>query len=111
MIAIQADEHIPEEVVTGLNARGIETYSAYHEGLSGKSDRAVFQYAQRTNRIILTNDTDYFSLIEDQQHHGVFYLTTQRASVGRIIRDIARLIDTSQPNDFENSIFYIPHTP
>ena len=35
MIAIQADEHIPQEVVTGLNARGIEAYSAYHEGLSG----------------------------------------------------------------------------
>jgi hypothetical protein len=43
MIAIQADEHSPQEVVTGLNARGIETHSAYREGLSGASDREVYR--------------------------------------------------------------------
>ena len=60
MIAIQADEHIPQEVVTGLNARGIEAYSAYHEGLSGASDREVFECAQRENRALLTTDPDFF---------------------------------------------------
>ena len=108
MIAIQADEHVPQEVITGLNARGIEAYSAYHEGLSGKSDREVVAYTQRKSRILLTNDTDFFVLIEERQHHGVFYLTTQRASAGRIIRNVARLIDTSEPGDFENNVFYIP---
>lgn len=111
MIAIQADEHVPQEVVTGLKARGIEAYSAYHEGLSGKSDREVFQYAQQENRIILTNDTDFFSLIENRQHHGIFYLTTQRSPTGRLIKDIARLVDASQPQDFENNVFYIPQNP
>jgi len=111
MIAIQADEHIPQEVVTGLNARGIEAYSAYHEGLSGASDREVFEYAQRENRVILTNDPDFFSLLEEGQHHGILYLTTQRAPIGRIIRDIARLVDTSRPEAFENNIFYIPRSP
>ena len=43
MIVIQADEHVPQDVVTGLNARGIEAYSAYHEDLSGASDREVFE--------------------------------------------------------------------
>ena len=54
MIVIQADEHVPQDVVTGLNARGIEAYSAYHEDLSGASDREVFEYAQRRNRTVLT---------------------------------------------------------
>lgn len=112
MTAIQADEHVPQEVVTGLNARGIEAYSTYHEGLSGKSDLDVFEYAQRKSRILLTNDTDFFSLIEEgRQHHGIFYLTTQRASTGRVIKDIARLIDTSPPEGFKNNVFYIPQNP
>lgn len=111
MIAVQADEHIPQEVITGLNARGIESYSAYHEGLSGKSDRAVFQHAQQQNRILLTNDTDFFSLIEHWSHHGLLYLTTQRAPAGRLITDIARLVDTSKPEEFENNVFYIPQNP
>ena len=51
MIAIQADEHIPREIITGLSARGIEAYSAYQEGLSGTSDRDVFEYVQRKGRI------------------------------------------------------------
>ena len=59
MIVIQADEHVPQDVVPGLNAWGIEAYSAYHEGLSGTSDQEVFEYAQRKNRVILTNDTDF----------------------------------------------------
>ena len=59
MIVIQADEHVPQDVVTGLNARGIKAYSAYHEDLSGASDRKVFEYAQRRNRTILTNDPDF----------------------------------------------------
>lgn len=111
MSAIQADEHIPQEVITGLNARGIEAYGAYDEGLSGTSDREVFEHTQRTRRILLTNDTDFFSLIEDRQHHGLLFLTTQRAPAGRIIRDIARLVDTSPPDGFENSVFYVPHNP
>ena len=111
MIAIQADEHIPREIITGLNARGIEAYSAYQEGLSGTSDRDVFEYVQRKGRIFLTNGTGFFSLPEDRKHHGIFYLTTQRASIGHIIRDIARLIDTSQLEEFESRIFYIPHNP
>lgn len=111
MIAIQADEHVPQEVVTGLNARGIEAYSAYPEGLSGASDREVFEYAQRKSRIILTNDPDFFPFLEEGRHHGILYLTTQRAPAGRIIRDIARLIDTSRPEAFENNVFYIPWNP
>jgi predicted nuclease of predicted toxin-antitoxin system len=111
MIAIQADEHIPQEVVTGLNARGIEAYSAHHEGLSGASDRELFEYAQRKNRIILTNDPDFFPLLEEGQHYGILYLTTQRAPAGRIIRDTVRLIDTSRPEAFENNVFYIPQNP
>jgi len=111
MIGIQADEHVPQEVITGLNARGIEAHSAYHEGLSGKSDRDVFEYAQAKRRLLLTNDTDFFRLIEDRRHHGILYLTTQQAAIGRIIRDIARLIDTSKPEEFENNVFYIPRNP
>lgn len=107
MIVIQADEHVPQDVVTGLNARGIEAYSAYHEDLSGASDREVFEYAQRRNRTILTNDPDFFPLLEEGQHYGILYLTTQRAPAGRIIRDIARLIDTSRPEVFENNVFYL----
>jgi predicted nuclease of predicted toxin-antitoxin system len=110
-LPIQVDEHIPQEVVTGLNARGIEAYGAYHEGLSGASDREVFEYAQQRNRTILTNDPDFLSLLDEGQHHGIFYLTTQRAPTGRIIRDIARLIDTSRPETFENNVFYIPRNP
>jgi predicted nuclease of predicted toxin-antitoxin system len=86
MIAIQADEHIPQEVVTGLNARGIEAYGAYHEGLSGASDREVFEYAQQKSRIILTNDPDFFPFLEEGPHHGILYLTTQRAPAGRITK-------------------------
>jgi hypothetical protein len=41
----------------------------------------------------------------------VLFLTTQRAPAGRIIRDIARLVDTSPPEGFENSVFYVPHNP
>lgn len=94
-----------------MNARGIEAYSAYHDGLSGASDREVFEYAQRKSRIILTNDPDFFPFLEEGQHCGILYLTTQRAPVGRIIRDIARLIDTSRPEAFGNDVFYIPRNP
>ena len=61
--------------------------------------------------MIRTSDTDFFSLLEEGPHRGILYLTTQRAPAGRIIRDIARLIDTSRPEVFENNVFYIPQNP
>ena len=79
--------------------------------MPGASDREVFEYAQQRNRTILTNDPDFFLLLEEGPHYGILYLTTQRAPAGRIIRDIARLIDTTQPQEFENNVFYIPWNP
>jgi len=78
--------------------------------LGHRTGRCI-EYAQRKNRTLLTNDPGFFSLLEEGPHHGILYLTTQRAPIGRIIRDIARLVDTSRPEEFENNIFYIPRNP
>lgn len=74
-------------------------------------DREVFEYAQRTCRIVLTDGADLFSRVEDWQHHGVLLLTTLRAPAGRIIRDGARRVDTSPPVGVEHSVFYGPTNP
>lgn len=104
-ITIQADEHIKKGISEGVKRRGVEIYTVEDEGIKGKSDEALLQFAKQKNRVILTNDSDF---LEIEDHPGILYITTQYASIGEIIKEVVRHVDQYTKEEFEDTIFYIP---
>lgn len=108
MTTLTADEHIPQAVVSGLRARGIEVLGVVEQGLGGVADRDLLARCQRDRRVLLTNDHDFLGLPDDVDHAGIIYLTTQFASIGDVIRAVVRLLDTTPEEAFAGRVFYVP---
>lgn len=64
----------------------------------GADDHEIVAYARQTNRLILTQDDDFFTEIDIQETAGVLYQQDQQLSageVGKIVDEMARYIDQS----------------
>jgi predicted nuclease of predicted toxin-antitoxin system len=56
------DEHIPNAVVRGLRARGIDASTAADAGQLGASDTALLAFAKAHGRVLITADADHLRL-------------------------------------------------
>ena len=108
MISIQCDENVKRAILNGLKARAIIAYSVEEENLKGASDEKIFEYCISNNRVLLTNDDDFFRLANKSNHSGIIFIKTQFAAIGDIIMSIVKLADTRSEKDFENAIFFVP---
>jgi len=61
--AFLADENIHRDVVTHLRSLGLEVSHVSEIGLSGANDREILRQAVAENRIILTHDADFGTLV------------------------------------------------
>ncbi len=104
-ITIQADEHIKKAISDGIKRRGVELYTVEEEKIKGESDEDLLQFAEKENRVILTNDSDF---LEVDLHPGILYITSQYAPIGDVVREVVRHVDQYTKEEFQDTIFYIP---
>ena len=71
-----ADENIHPDVVEELRQQGINISSAVEEGLIGKPDNAVLQFAHQSGLVVLTHDSDFgtLSIAQHQPFTGIVFL-------------------------------------
>jgi predicted nuclease of predicted toxin-antitoxin system len=71
-----ADENIDPAVINFLRNKGIAINSLFELDLVGSSDTDVLKYAQKTKQVILTQDSDFGSLIHtmDLDFYAVVFL-------------------------------------
>lgn len=69
------DEHISPALVSRLAERGVYAQSVPHVGMSGKSDREVWQYALHHDFVVVTtNARDFIQLLDVDLHPGLIVL-------------------------------------
>jgi len=56
---ILLDENIPQRVLWWLIGEGYEVVAAREVGLTGRSDQALYDYAERHNYVLVTLDLDF----------------------------------------------------
>ena len=71
-----ADENIDTEVILYLQNKGFDVKSVFDFDLQGKSDVEILQKSVQENRIILTHDSDFGTLIfkDNAEIVGIIYL-------------------------------------
>ena len=99
------DEHVNPAVASGLENRGHEATTILGQELTSLEDRKVLKYAFNNQFVIVTNDDDFLSLIDDVQHEGIVFVTNQEMRVSNIISEIAEKV--SQVEDMENTVLFV----
>jgi predicted nuclease of predicted toxin-antitoxin system len=99
-----ADEHIPPEVVKTLRDAGYDVLTIDRALELSAEDSEIHDYAQQTNRVILTNDRDF---LEFDAHPGVL-LCDVLARPGQIVSAIQR-IDAASAN-LNGTVLRVPGT-
>lgn len=103
-----ADEHIPPAFVSALRGEGHDVAVVGDEVTLGSKDTVVLEYARETNRIILSEDTDFRGAdpeLDVGTHPGVFACDTaaQPGEIAAAVRRIETFTD-----DLTGTVLFIP---
>jgi predicted nuclease of predicted toxin-antitoxin system len=63
MIKFVIDEDMPRSTARALAERGFECLDIRDYGLRGKSDKEIFEFAQREKAILLTGDMGFGNIL------------------------------------------------
>jgi predicted nuclease of predicted toxin-antitoxin system len=71
-----ADENIQPAVIEFLREQGLDVFSFPEQGQFSLSDADILRFAVKTNRIVLTHDSDFGGLIvlNETSFVGIVYL-------------------------------------
>ncbi len=74
--AFLTDENINPIVVQSLRARGFDIFDTVEQRLNGNSDAFLLALATEQNRVVLTHDSDFGTLViaEGKPFIGIVYL-------------------------------------
>lgn len=103
------DEDTEGDLADYLRKSGcdVERVVAVDELGTGSDDAAVMAYARRTDRIIVTHDSDYADPALEPRHSGVFYVPDQRLSAYRLFRIISAVVECYSSTDEFEAVVYL----
>ena len=103
-----ADEHVPPAFVTTLQSEGHDVAVVGDAVEFGSDDVTVLEYARETDRVLLSEDTDFRGgdpQLRDVDHPGVLACDTGASpgAVAAAIRRIERFSDS-----LSDTVWYVP---
>lgn len=110
-----SDENFHGDIVRGLRRRipSLDLIRVQDAGLSGINDPALLAWAVEHDRILLTHDRTTMPafwlerLLADTPVPGVF-IVNDRASLGRLIDELAVVIECSEQSEWRGQVLYLP---
>lgn len=104
-IRFHLDEHVHPAVADALRRRGIDVTTTAEAGLLGAADADHVAFANRTGRVIFTNDDDFLNLhSQGGAHAGIVYCHQQNRSVGEIIRTLELIWEVLEPAEMRQRV-------
>ena len=80
----------------------------YFTGLLGVDDQAQLAFARSENRVLLTHDADFLSIVADGlDHAGICYCRQQSRSVRQMIEVLFLLHECYQADDMRNHVEFL----
>jgi predicted nuclease of predicted toxin-antitoxin system len=102
------DEQVDPDIAHALHRYGIDVTTTNEVGLRTYSDRAQLEFSCRERRVIVTHDTDFLRIAQqDYNHPGIAYCHTGARSIGTIIRNLIRMYETLTPDQMVGQVEYL----
>lgn len=105
-----ADEHVPPAFVSALRGEGHDVAVVGNDVALGSEDFVLLEYARKTDRIILSEDTDFRGAdpeLDNESRPGILACDTA-TSPGEIVTAVRR-IDTFT-DDLSETVLFVPGT-
>ena len=110
------DENIDQRIIGVLRTSGLQIVRLEQLDMKGEKDDAlILQKATELGCVLVTQDTDLIEinkqineqwLIDDTTHAGIIFVTSPR-SPGELARQLIKIAEKYQPEDFLNRLEYI----
>jgi len=103
-----ADEHVPPAIVSALRGEGHDAVVVGGDVDLGSEDTVLLEYARETNRLILSEDTDFRGADPELtvEHHPGILACDTAASAGQIAAAIRRI--EMYTDDLAGTVLYVP---
>ena len=102
------DENVKTEIALGLRTRQIDVITTPEAGTMGFTDEEHLAYARSTNRVIITQDSDFIILAnKGESHAGIVYYKAQARSTKQILRGLFRLCEQLSAEDMHNRLEFL----
>ena len=112
-LSLYMDENVPIAITEGLRMRGVDVLTVQEDELTSLPDPVVFNRAIELQRIVFSQDQDFLAEAKRRQAEGisfpgVVYARQLRVSIGDCVRDLEIIAKVASPEDFANSVQYLP---
>jgi predicted nuclease of predicted toxin-antitoxin system len=93
---IKLDENLPFSLAILLRSLGHDVHTAQDKGLTGHSDREIWEVAQKESRFLITQDLDFSDLRQfaPGSHHGILLVRLRSPSRGNLAGRVAEVFQT-----------------
>ncbi len=104
---------VPRQITAGLHLRGVDVLTVQEDGRTGAADPVVLDRATELGRVVVSRDQDFLIEADRRQAEGisfagVIYAHQQLVSIGDCIRDLELIAKAGNPEEFVNSVQYLP---
>ena len=112
-LAFYMDEHVPRSITTGLRLRDIDVLTVQEDGRTGFSDPQILDRATEIQRILFTQDDDFFVEAHYRQglgivFPGVVYAHQLNISIGSCITDLELISQLASTEELQSTVRYLP---
>ena len=106
-ISFLTDEHVPNAVVKGLRARGIDASTAAEAGQLGSADSSLLAYARAKGRALITADADHLRLHAAGVPHAGIVFAPSDVSIGVIIGGAMLIAEVLTADEMMNHVEFL----
>jgi predicted nuclease of predicted toxin-antitoxin system len=99
---IKLDENLPFGLAIPLRGLGHDVHTTHEEGLTGNSDREIWETAQAESRFLITQDLDFSDLRQfaPGSHHGILLVRLRSPNRKNLAGRVAELFQTENVADW-----------
>lgn len=107
-IRFHLDEHIDPDIARALRRHGVDVTTTAEADLLTRSDHAQIEYARRSERVIVTHDTDFLRMAsQDLEHPGIVYCHRTAHSIGETIRRLILVYEVLAPDEIRGRVEFL----
>ncbi len=112
-IALYMDVHVPQAITEQLRRRGIDVLTAFDDGTQQLPDDRLLVRVTELKRILFNQDIRFRVLAETWQTEGknfsgLIFGHQLGGTIGQFVKDLELFAKASEPDEWVNSVEYIP---
>jgi hypothetical protein len=107
------DHNVVGAITTGLRARGVDCLTAREDGADTVADELVFQRAVDLDRVVFTEDVDFFAIAshwikEGRPFPGLVFGAQMGITIGQALFDLELVAEVFQSEEMRSQIIWLP---